>query len=486
MRGKIIISFFLLMLTLSVKAQRERFTELIWSDEFNYTGIPDTNKWNYDVGGHGWGNDELQYYTYRRPENARVEDGKLIIEARKEDYKGKRFTSTRLVTSGKAEWLYGRIEMNAKLPRGRGTWPAGWMLASDWTYGAWPESGEIDIMEHVGWDMGVNHISCHSLKYYWKSGTQKTAKIRVDKIDSTFHTYAIEWGPNRFNAYVDDSCYFTYFKEENADWPKWPFDKPFYLIMNIAIGGAWGSVQGIDESIYPQRLEVDYVRVYKYNADKDVTPPSAPQNLIANTSANHMNLLWDPGYDNYGVKEYKVFIDGKLTGTAKRHDIEINDLQPGKTYACKVIGVDWSGNESPAIEGAFTTKKSPVVNAPGKIESEDYISQKGVFVEKTSDTLAGLNVCWLEPGDELVYELNVTKAGEYKIDFRTATERVDAAIEIYNSKGTLLGTTPIVNTRSWQAWKTYTSPVVKLDAGVQKLKLKIINDRISLNWMEIK
>jgi beta-glucanase (GH16 family) len=127
---------------------------LVWSDEFDYTGLPDTTKWSYDVGGSGWGNQELQYYTYRRTDNARVEEGKLIIEAIKESYSGMNYTSARLVTKNQGDWLYGKIEVSAMLPKGRGTWPAIWMLPTDWEYGGWPSSGEIDIMEHVGYDEG--------------------------------------------------------------------------------------------------------------------------------------------------------------------------------------------------------------------------------------------------------------------------------------------------------------------------------------------
>ncbi len=236
----------------------------VWSDEFNYTGLPDSTKWDYDVGGQGWGNHEKEYYTKARSENARVENGHLIIEARKEPMDTSDYTSARLVTRGKADWTYGRFEIRAKLPSGRGTWPAIWMLASKQSYGNdyWPDNGEIDIMEHVGYHPGHIHASTHSKKYYFKINTQKTDTIYVKDFKDEFHTYAMEWEPNEIRIYLDDSLYFTS-PNDHSGWEGWPFDKPFYLLLNIAVGGDWGGAQGIDDSIWPQRMEVDYVRVFK-------------------------------------------------------------------------------------------------------------------------------------------------------------------------------------------------------------------------------
>jgi beta-glucanase (GH16 family) len=242
--------------------------QLVWSDEFDYNGLPDPAKWAYDAGGHGWGNKELQFYTKQRKENARVEKGRLIIEARREDWEGRHYTSARLVTKNKGDWTYGRIEVNAKLPSGRGTWPAIWMLPTGWEYGTWPNSGEIDIMEHVGFDSDVVHASVHTKAYNHSINTHKTAKIKVPDARSGFNVYAIEWDANEIRAYVNKKHYFT-FKNERltnsaADYKQWPFDKPFHLLLNIAVGGNWGGAQGVDDSIWPQQMEVDYVRVYRH------------------------------------------------------------------------------------------------------------------------------------------------------------------------------------------------------------------------------
>jgi len=236
--------------------------QLVWSDEFEDDGLPKPSKWGYDVGGHGWGNQELQYYTQNRLENARVADGKLIIEARRESWEGSEYTSARLVTKNKGDWTYGLFEIRAKLPSGRGTWPAIWMLPTTSTYGGWPNSGEIDIMEHVGFDPGWVHGSVHTKSYYWQIGTQKTERIRVADAQTAFHVYTLEWSPEKIQVGVDTTRYFA-FSNEGTGWEVWPFNNDFHLVLNIAVGGAWGGQQGVDPSIFPQRLEVDYVRVYR-------------------------------------------------------------------------------------------------------------------------------------------------------------------------------------------------------------------------------
>lgn len=241
--------------------------QLVWADEFDEPGLPDTAKWSYDVGDGcpdicGWGNNELQYYTERRPENARVEDGHLIIEARRENYETREYTSARLVTREKGDWLYGRIEVRAELPSGLGTWPAIWMLPTDWAYGGWPKSGEIDIMEHVGYEPDSIYGTVHTEAYNHTLGTQRGGQLFVPDCEQAFHVYAIDWTPDQIDWYVDDQLYHS-FPNEGSGYEVWPFDQPFHLIMNIAVGGNWGGNRGVAEDIWPQRMTVDYVRVYQ-------------------------------------------------------------------------------------------------------------------------------------------------------------------------------------------------------------------------------
>jgi beta-glucanase (GH16 family) len=241
--------------------------QLVWSDEFEYSGTPDSSKWGYDLGDGcpnlcGWGNNEAQYYTAKL-NNVRVENGVLIIEAHKDSLNGKAYTSSRLVSKLKGDWTYGRIEVKAKLPRGKGTWSAIWMLPTDWEYGGWPASGEIDIMEHVGYNPGIIHGSIHTKAYNHLKRTQKEGTISITDAQDEFHVYAINWTKNKIDFMVDDEVYHTVLKRRSDKYPEWPFDKRFHLLLNLAIGGFWGGIQGIDDKIFPQKMEIDYVRVYQ-------------------------------------------------------------------------------------------------------------------------------------------------------------------------------------------------------------------------------
>jgi beta-glucanase (GH16 family) len=235
---------------------------LVWNDEFNQKNI-DLTRWEHEVNGEGGGNNELQYYT-ASPTNSYLESGHLIIKAINENYQDKYFTSARIRSKYKGDWLYGRIEASAKVPTGKGTWPAIWMLSTDWEYGGWPESGEIDIMEHVGYDPNVVHGSVHTKAYNHTIGTQKTATLPIPTATTEFHKYVIEWFSDHIDFYIDSIKYFT-FNNENKGWAYWPFDKRFHIILNLAVGGNWGGAQGIDPSAFPAQMEVDYVRVYKKN-----------------------------------------------------------------------------------------------------------------------------------------------------------------------------------------------------------------------------
>ncbi|MDP9959430.1 glycoside hydrolase family 16 protein [Chryseobacterium lathyri] len=234
--------------------------KLIWSDEFNGTGLPDSLKWNYDVGGDGYGNEEAQFYTKKRLENARMEGGNLVIEARKENWDKNRYTSARLLTKGKFSFQYGTVEVRAKLPKGRGTWPAIWMMSEDMK--KWPDDGELDIMEHVGFNQGFIHASVHTKKYNHIQGTQKTDTLIVKDASEKFHMYKADWTPETIDVYIDGQRFFTYENKEKT-YEAWPFDKPYFIILNLAVGGFWGGKEGIDDSIFPQKYYIDYVRVYQ-------------------------------------------------------------------------------------------------------------------------------------------------------------------------------------------------------------------------------
>ena len=236
---------------------------LVWSDEFNYTGLPDSTKWGYDVGNgsSGWGNNELEYYTADSLSNARVENGYLILEARKLVMDGFNYTSARLVTREKADWEYGKIVVRAKLPSGRGTWPAIWMLGAEQPL-VWPDDGEIDIMEEVGFQPNIIHGSVYTKSFNWSLNTPQTNAVTMINTQDSFHLYSMVWTPDQINLYADTALILTFYNQHKT-FAEWPFDNKCYLLLNIAIGGNWGGQQGVDDNIFPQDMVIDYVRVYQ-------------------------------------------------------------------------------------------------------------------------------------------------------------------------------------------------------------------------------
>jgi beta-glucanase (GH16 family) len=240
---------------------KEKYT-LVWADEFDYTGLPDPARWAYDVGGHGWGNNELQYYTQSDTSNAVVRDGRLFLTARKATVEGKQFSSARLVTRGLAEWTYGKIEIHAKLPKGRGLWPAAWMLGANIDKVGWPKAGEIDIMEHVGFNPDSIFGTVHTEAYNHMKNTQKGKTILINDPYTKFHTFAVDWSADKMDFLLDHQVYYTIYNEKTGT-DAWPFDNPFYLLLNLAVGGNLGGVKGVDETVFPAVMEVDYVRVYQ-------------------------------------------------------------------------------------------------------------------------------------------------------------------------------------------------------------------------------
>lgn len=250
----------LLATVLAMAVTGQSSYRLVWRDEFDRDGRPDPSKWGYEQG--FVRNKEVQFYTDDRRENARVERGRLIIEARKDDFQGHPVSSASLTTQGHASWTYGKIEVRAKIPTGNGTWPAIWMLGDDHTSVGWPKCGEIDIMENVGFDPNKAVFTVHSTK---KDGTGHGSwgqSIDVPDYPAAFHVYAIEWTPEKIDWKMDGKLVHSFTKNDPHD-VAWVFDKPQYLLLNLAIGGAWGGQHGVDDSIYPARYEIDYVRVYQ-------------------------------------------------------------------------------------------------------------------------------------------------------------------------------------------------------------------------------
>jgi beta-glucanase (GH16 family) len=258
----------------SMAGAYSQYTNLVWADEFNSTSL-DTSKWAYDIGGGGWGNGELQTYT-SNTNNVGVANGMLTLQAlygsqTTTTTRGKKirttttsgYTSGKIKTLGKFNWQYGRVDVRAQLPTGVGSWPAIWMLPSGAKYGSqYLANGEIDIMEEVGADQNEIVGSAHSLAYNPSLGTTRNGVYYVPTANTAFHTYSLEWNPE-YLSYQVDGIEFYRVANDHTGYQSWPYDQPFYLILNLAVGGSWGGYKGVDTASMPWRFNIDYVRVYQ-------------------------------------------------------------------------------------------------------------------------------------------------------------------------------------------------------------------------------
>jgi beta-glucanase (GH16 family) len=350
---KPILLIFFISLSLAANAQQD---SLIWSDEFNESGAPDPTYWSYDIGASGWGNNEIQNYS-NSLQNSWQANGSLFIKALKS---GNSWTSARIITSNKFNFTYGKVVYRAKLPTGSGTWPALWMLGQNFSTVDWPACGEVDVMEHVGKNPGIVHGSIHTPSSY--GNTVNTNTINVPTFSTEFHLYEVKWFPDRIEFRVDSTLYYTY-KPSVRNASTWPFNKPCFLIMNIAMGGNFGSdpqyetnglKNGIDPSLYYAVMELDYVRVYKLTNPASI---EEPRNKNNQKSSGQLNFSPNPAN---GKIHLQLPAGDKITGTfydmagkdvfhfqsiGEPRDIDISSL-------CK--GVYFISTES---EGRITTNK---------------------------------------------------------------------------------------------------------------------------------
>ena len=510
MKRAALLSFGLLVWAASVT--HAQTWELDWSDEFGYEGLPDPAKWSYDVGGGGWGNGELQYYSQDRTDNARVDGEYLIIEARKEPGFGRDYTSARLVSKGKGDWKYGRVEVRAKLPAGRGTWPAIWMLPTDSDHGnqGWPDTGEIDIMEHVGHDPNTVHATVHTDKYNHLSGTQKGGQIHVANFDQEFHTYAADWTPRIIEFSVDGTVFFR-FRNDGRGWGYWPFDRPFHLVMNIAIGGSWGGQQGVDDSIFPQQMVVDYVRVYRNTGIPDIslTAPSSTQpggqiTLTAEASDSDGDLAYVRLLQGDGVL-------GSLD--AAYYELMVEDAQPG-CYLLSAEAVDAGGwyrkSESVEFKVGDSCVQAPYLIAPhaipGSIEAEHFDlggrgtaygdvtsgneggsirADEGVDIEGFAEAdEQGYAVVSIQRREWLEYTVRVRQSGSHTLEARVASTGPKVVMDLeVNDVVVVEGLEH--QTRSLTAkWEVVRQSGVMLEEGLHTLRVRMQSSDFMLDRLQ--
>jgi beta-glucanase (GH16 family) len=338
---------------------------LVWSDEFEQPdgSSPDTNKWRFDLGGGGWGNNEWQYYT-SRTNNARIEGGCLIIEARQENYQGSNYTSARLKTQGRASWLYGRFEARIQIPRGQGIWPAFWMLGTNIASVGWPDCGEIDIMENIGREPSTVHGTVHGPGYSGGGGISGAYVLPGGgAFADDFHVFAVEWTTNRIEWFVDGQRYFTVTPASLPSGAAWVFDRPQFLLLNVAVGGNWpGYPDGT--TVFPQRMRVDYVRVYAQTN----LPPCAG------------NLLGNAGFESGALPPWTAY------GAGFNTSVESTNTVPVRTgsRAFKVFG-QFNGQEN--YSGVYQDVPASAGQA---------FTASGWACTPSGDVIAGGNSAWLE------------------------------------------------------------------------------------------
>ncbi|MHC5183790.1 MAG: carbohydrate-binding protein [Planctomycetota bacterium] len=494
--------------------------QLVWSDEFDGTSL-NTSNWSYDIGNGcpnlcGWGNAELQYY---RSQNVSVSGGNLIIESREQDA-GYDYTSGKIHSRNKQDFLYGRIEARMKVPTGGGMWPAFWMMPTDSVYGGWASSGEIDIMEtkndtdYIG---GTLHYGDNWPNNASTGGNYSPGGVNFS---DAFHVYTIEWEPDVMRWYVDGVLYST---KTNSQWytnaapgnPRAPFDQDFYIIINAAVGGNYTGCtsSGCITASFPQQYLVDWVRVYQDTSNiaptVSITSPAEGATLpIGNITINATASDADGS-----VSTVEFYGDGAYLGedTTSPYTYTWNSVAGGcYTIMAKAIDdVGSSSTDSIDIEVGIGCGQAPYYGSamviPGKIEAEDfdtggegvayhdsdtsnngnsYRTEEGVDIENCSDTGGGYNTGWTESGEWLEYTIDVPAAGDYTIDIRVASESSGGTFHIEFGGVDQTGDITVPVTGGWQAWTTV-SATATLSAGTQVMRFAPTTSGFNVNYFDI-
>ncbi|WP_152393339.1 RICIN domain-containing protein [Paenibacillus guangzhouensis] len=375
---------------------------LVWSDEFNgnFGAAPNAGKWDYNIGGNGWGNHELQNYTDRRDNSYLDGNGNLIIKAIKENYGGNSYTSARLLTSGKFTQTYGKFEARIKLPYGKGIWPAFWMLGEDPNSTGWPNMGEIDIMENLGHDSSTVYGTAHGPGYSGSGGISKPYTLpNGQQFKDAFHVFTVEWEPTQIRWYVDGNLYHTFNKSQLGSGKTWVFDHPFFIIMNLAVGGDWPGYPDASTSL-PQMMTVDYVRVY--TADSTPIEPGAIYKLINVNSGKALDIFAAGTSDGTNVQ---IYTDNN--SAAQKWRISTNSdgsfklINPnsGKALDVDSAGItDGTNVQIWSENGTAAQKWSMIDNGDGSFKLINVRSGKALDVS-SAGTADGTNVqIWTDNG----------------------------------------------------------------------------------------
>lgn len=362
----------------------------IWFDDFTVAGLPSVAKWGREYGAGGWGNNEWQNYT-GRSENARVEStngGNLIIEARRDWYQNIEYSSARLLSM--ASWTYGKFEIRAKLPWGRGTWPAIWMLPVSQVYGSkyWPDNGEIDIMEHVGYDPNRVTSAVHVNLYNGANGQTPGNNTVLADVFNTYNTYALEWRPHEVRTTVNGQVLFIWPREGGA-WNRWPFNQPFAFRLNIAVGGNWGGAQGVDPSVFPTSMKIDHVRVFQMSST-----PYTGEAIFLPGKVQAENF--DNGGEGFGFHDFDTANNGGSTYRSSSVDIATGGTPDGTPYIGWIEQDEWWTYSVRISREAFGTLSfnvaSPYSGKTFEVHLDDKILASNVAVPNTGSWSTFTNV----------------------------------------------------------------------------------------------
>jgi beta-glucanase (GH16 family) len=469
-------------ITLSKVSIKRHVGELKFSEGFDYEGLLDESKWDYEVGGNGWGNGELQYYTGKNPDNAKVENGALIITAQEEKFQNNDYTSSRVRT--KDGFTYGRFEITAKLPSGRGTWPAIWMLPEGNNYGGWPNSGEIDIMEHVGFDMDVVHANLHMSEFNFRKNNNPTGMMTIPNVDTEYHTFTMEWTPYQIDMYID-GYHYLYFKNDGQGPKHWPYDESFYMLINIAIGGAWGAQQGIDP-IFPQQLVIDSIKIYDLEDEvKDSEGPEAIKSTDIVVQGTAVELSFDPVQDNYKVDYYEaVFNDGEneITHILPTTKGLILNLQEETAYELSIVAIDESGNESEPYLAEVKTGRVKYGEINTWLTPKDiyFVNGASIIEEDGTQVIAGF-----ESGHLLGYGFNVPSDGEYILEIEISGKLFDGEVKLVDEAGTVLTTFIATKTGAKDSYSIIATEAFELMGGKQVILLETIKNGYQIRNMRM-
>ncbi len=452
---------------------------LMFADEFNVDGLPDRSKWTIDPRPKGWINGEQQVYTDTTHDNARVRNGNLIITGKKDYPTGNTtepWSSARLITQGKFDFLYGKVEVRAKLPRARGSWPAIWLMPTSSVYGAWPKSGELDVMEHVGNSFGTVMATVHTQNHNWTNGGGVTGSKKLMDADTAYHVYAMEWAPDSIRFIYDTSRILSY-ANPHTDWKDWPFDQKFHLILNLAIGGGMGGI--IMEADWPDSMVVDYARIYQ----KGIGTPVLDTIKVAPT-----DLFFLPGkkqqytakaYDQNG---YPMAITPVWSITGAGNSITADGLATLNSTG-KVMATATVDTTTKTGTANVSLRPSNYRNVPAKIQAESFDNGNACCTETTADTGGGLDVSYIGSGTWFEYDINVPRSDNYRIQFRVAVNAA-SSLKIQLDSVTLQ-TVTLPASGGWQKWISVTSAPIRLEQGQQTIRITSNKDGWNFNWLSI-